>query len=228
MYTKKMRFSLVSLMLCLGFISGVSAAPTVRVLGGNAANSTAKAAYIPVSSGAKNTSTTGSVTKKATVSKLSISPNAASQASIRQTAKMPTASDSGTVKTANTERFPTVSSFGVAPTSYKVSTSNTTVALQGVNEKIENLSMDIADLQDKLAGEYMTSEEISSNYYDSNEIDIFKEGIYVQINNLKDEMDNIQIEEVDTIYDYATQSRKHEAIVNDFDPSIFDNNGLND
>ena len=193
MYQFNKRFSLVAMILCFGLVSGVGAAPSVRVLGSTTGAVSGKA---NTTAGTKATGTkTGNnikasvlnantgVKKSASVKTMSPSVTTMQPVTRASSGRIGTAGATGTTAAiaTGTNRFPGIASKtniqkSYAPTATGTITSTDPNAkgynMQDMTDRIGVLEEDIDTKATKTELEnYYTKEEINSSYYTTAQID---------------------------------------------------------
>lgn len=191
MYQFNKRFSLVAMILCFGLVSGVNAAPSVRVLG-SATGAVAKA----TTAGTKATGTkTGNNIKssvlnantgvKKSASVKTMSPSVATMQPVTRASsgRIGTAGAAGTAAAiaTGTNRFPGIASKTNVQKSYAPAATGTITStdpnargynMQDMTDRIGTLEENIETKATKTELEnYYTKEQIDSTYYTTAQID---------------------------------------------------------
>jgi len=230
MYQSNKKFSLVAMILSLGFVAGASAAPSVRVLGagsgssvGNTAGKTSatKASGVNTGNNIKPNVLNASAGVKKSASVKTMSTNVANMQPVsRASSKRTGGSGTGVVNTgsgasvSDANRFPGIASKTNVQKSYAPSSTGSIVAtdpstkaynIQEMTERIGYLESSVDDKATKVDLEnYYTKEEIdtmNAGYYTSSEVD-------EKINSIDTSMSSPYIQSlVETIDSHTTEIR---------------------
>jgi len=239
MYRIKMRFSLIAMLLCLGFVPDTMAAPSIRKLG-SVGTATGKVTSVKnVDSDTTNALSTDASVKKATTSKPSTLTGSMIQPGTRSAssrvgilgAKPVT---KGTTLTGFESRFPSVSTkTGKIQSISKPVVAKETAA--AVNSEVANK---VTNLESELQNNYYTKDQINNGFYGTAYID-------TQITNLQNRIDSMNPDgnpelvqtvnshtesinalngKITKVYDHATNQYTDVTIITEFDESILSSN----
>ena len=243
------QFSLFTLILCFGLVSGVAAAPSVRVLGSSTGSPVGKTTGTKAT-GAKTGNTIKSsvlnantnVKKSASVK--TMSPTTATMQPVARTSSgRAGTAGTGTVATvAGANRFPGIASKTNVQKSYSPTSTGTITStdpnakgynMQEMSERLGNLEEDITTKAQKVdLDNYYTKEEINSGYYTTAQIDEKIDSIntdvsspYMQAlseNVLKNSADILTLKgDSQYLYDLNSGEKKSIYLVTDFDETSF-------
>lgn len=238
MYRIKMRFSLIAMLLCLGFVPDTMAAPSIRKLG-SVGTATGKVTSVKnIDSGTNNTLSTDASVKKATTSKPStltgsvIKPARSASSKVGVLGANPVTK--GTTLAGIEGRFPSVftKTGKIQSISKPVVTTETAAA---VNSEVANK---VTNLESELQNNYYTKDQINNGFYGTAYID-------TQITNLQNRIDSMNPDgnpelvqtvnshtesinalngKITKVYDHATNQYTDVTIVTEFDESILSSN----
>lgn len=228
MYHKNVRFSLVVLVLCLGFVPDIMAAPSVRVLGGGAAGKTAAG-----TGGSASGTTVLSGTKAVpvnTASRVNTSVLGAGNLPAKKTASMKVGSTPAatvmqpiakTTANANAGRVGSVSANAVNGTG-RLSMMKLMKNVQTAYQPVQVTTP---------TGITPAPEVDASNYYTKAEIDEMLAGLDIDVETVTNltEVANQTVQQLytttNTIYNVKTNQRESVYVTDtdDFDYGMFDN-----
>lgn len=238
MYRIKMRFSLIAMLLCLGFVPDTMAAPSIRKLG-SVGTATGKVTSVKnIDSGTTNALSTDASVKKATTSKPStltgsvVKPARSASSKVGVLGANPVTK--GTTLAGIEGRFPSVftKTGKIQSISKPVVTTETAAA---VNSEVANK---VTNLESELQNNYYTKDQINNGFYGTAYID-------TQITNLQNRIDsmdpdgnpelvqtvnshtesiNVLNGKITKVYDHATNQYTDVTIITEFDESILSSN----
>ena len=253
MYRARMRFSLVAVLLCLGFLSDTMAAPSIRKLGTAGSVGGKVTAVKSIDTGAtvkatdENTVGDTDVTvKKATTSKPAMKGSVVQPSSRAASSRIGILGakpvTKGTTLTGYETRFPSVSTkTGKIQSIYKpVVTTEPIVTNEEIIEKVTNLEIGLRNKADasELQNNYYTKDQINTGFYGTAYIDTKVSELQgaidaldpVGISNLTQTVSD-HTESINTlngqatkVYDHATGKYTDVTIVTEFDDSILSSN----